>query len=244
MRIHVLLKSLAALGSLCVMLAGGPAHAALTTITTTGTIDGGIDHSGVFGTPGTLLGGLSYSQAITVDASLYAFQGTTCSPGYPCNYGNGSLTGTATTTVTVGSVSQTFTWDLSQYNYGQTLLANNRTTLGPSSYINVDRLSQSQEGYTSDGTYLLVSGYAYSFLNPFGISLSFDQSAFYTIQLGDVRYTSFYMSGPTGVAYFQDLAPDTISINASSNVPEPATLALLALALAGAGLTQRRKRAP
>ena len=237
MRLHPLLKSLAAITSLCVMLAGGQAHAALTTITTTGTIDAGYDTSGVFGSAGADLTGLSYSQAITVDATLYANQLGSGHCGFPCNIRRGTLTGTATNTVTVGSVTQMFTWDLSRYHYGQTYLANG---LSMSSYSE-DQIIQYQEGFTSNGSYLSALANVYSYTNAFGISLSFDQSAFYTLQPGDFEQTYFSLSG-TDSAYFQDYLPATISIN-GGNVPEPATLALFALALVGAGLTRRRKGA-
>ena len=243
MRTHSLLKSLASLTSLvslCVMLAGGQAHAALTTITTTGTIGSAYDGSGVFGTAGADLTGLSYSQAITLDATLHAnqFGSGACLPYYPCNFGQGGLTGTASVAVTVGSASQMFTWDLSQSNYGETFIVNSLSAPGSYVYL-MDELYQYQSGYTSSGSNLSASGYAYSYSNAFGLTLSFDQSAFYTLQAGDVGETYFQL----GASYFVDNSPATISINSSNNVPEPAMLVLFALALVGAGLSHRRKPA-
>ena len=145
---------------------------------------------------------------------------------------------TISRTSTVGSASQMFTWDLSQYNSGLTFIAN--ALSAPGSYVNpVEYLEQFQQGHTSSSSVLYASGYAYSNSNAFGLTLSFDQSAFYTLQAGDVGQTSFGFEN----SFFYDNSPATISINSSNNVPEPAMLVLFALALVGAGLSHRRKGA-
>lgn len=207
------------------------------TFTTTGTISTGYDTTGVFGAANTDLYGMSFSNSITLDPTAYA---NIVYNDADANSRTGTLTGSATTTVTVGNTTKTFIWDLSSfYNWGQSYLGAYNTNYGAGMIF--DEAYQNQSGYTADGSNLVSYGYLYSYVNAFGLSTSFNQNWARTVQAGDYGGSYFYIYGNSGYASFQG-TPSTISIN--SPVPEPEAYAML---LAGLGLlsftAKRRKQA-
>jgi len=156
--------------------------------TTSGTISSGYDSSGVFGTAGADLTGLSYTQAITVDPAQYAIQVSTGTG----QSGSDTLpiSGTATDTVTVNGVTQSYIFDLTQTNFGQSILTNYLTQAS----IAYDQAYQYQRGATANGQYIWASGDLSSNINAFNLSLSYTQSWSYSVQTGDSASAYFQIS--------------------------------------------------
>jgi hypothetical protein len=198
--------------------------------TTNGIITSGFDATGVFGTANVDLTGLSYTQSFTLDPAQYAVQIT-----YSLQHrGEGALVaGTATETVTVNGLTQSYLLDLTQSNSGEVGFLNQLTQgLG-----GADQAYYNQVGVTTDGQSLMSYTSVYSYANPLNIGLSYTQIWSYSPQSGDVYDAVFRISGPEGTTQFWG-APSFISINAvpeptSNAVPEPTGLMLFALGLIG-----------
>ena len=195
------------------------------TFYSSGTIDFGYDWGGVFGNPSSSLIGQTYSQLYTLDPSLFASQNFTSDS----SQGSGSLTGSATDTVTVGGVSKTFTFDLNTYD-GSLDVVNTLTQFG----YGYDEAYLYNQGNLTDGSSIVAQSYAYSYANPFNIGPNFFQNWSYTLQPGDYNYLTewFGLNTALGGVQFQG-APNFMSISYTSTVPEPPTYAML---LAGLGL--------
>ena len=212
----------------------GQAHA--WTFTTSGLITSGFDNTGIFGIANEDLTGLAYTQTLTIDPNQYEYQYTN-----PYNhYGNGSLVaGTATETVTVNGLKQSYLLDLTQTNYGQAVLYNALTQGLVFGVVGRDSASQEQGGYTRDGQHFFSLAYVDSYANPFNIGLGYTQIWSYSPQVGDTAYAFFQKNGPDGLTQFVS-SPSFISINAATAVPEPTGLLLLALGLIGLAIIHRK----
>lgn len=199
--------------------------------TTNGIITSGFDATGVFGTANVDLTGLSYTQSFTLDPAQYAEQITNSVQ----HYGQGRLVaGTATETVTVNGLTQSYLLDLTQSNSGEVEFQNQLTQglVG-----GADQAYYNQVGVTTDGQSFFGYMSVYSYANPLNIGLSYTQIWSYSPQAGDFYDTFFETSGPDGITQFWG-APSFISINAvpeptSNAVPEPTGLMLFALGLIG-----------
>ena len=179
---HVLKCTTAAV-ALALSAMAGQANA--WTFTTIGTIGNGTDYQGVFGASGSDLSGLSYKDVITLDPALYQTQ---VSDSYSHN-GYGSLTGTATDTLTINGVTQVFTWDLFQNNYGQSYLRNLVTQgdLG-----NYDQAYQNQYGSNVNGVFDYNYSYVFTYSNSMHLGLGYNQNWSYHVQPSDQGYTYIY----------------------------------------------------
>jgi hypothetical protein len=157
----------------------------------------------------------------------------------------GALTGgTASLTVTVNGISQTYAFDLSQYNYGA-FEAINYLTQGAGTGFDYDQVYQYQGLYTADGTIVYGDATIYSNTNPLNLlSLNYDQVWSYNAQPGDSGYADFVLQDTAGVTTSFSGFPTFISITGTSNVPEPATLALVGLGFLGLAAVRRIKQDP
>jgi hypothetical protein len=232
------LKSIVSCATFILLNIGALSNASATTwsFSSSGTIDSGIDVTGIFGNSGTDLANLYYSQRITLDPSLYdAYQ---YSDIYGSNgYGSLPSTALATDTVTVNGISVTFTWDTSNFNYGQSSVYSYLTQ----GIQDVDYAYQYQYGYQASGSYVESNSFVYSYANAFNIGPGFDQFWAYYVQPNDNAHSSFFVSGNNEYAYF-NATPTKFSIS----VPEPQTYTLLlaGLAMMYLALYLRKKLAP
>lgn len=217
------------------------ANAAPWTFFSSGTIYEGYDTTGVFGNISADLTGQTYSQLITLDPTTYSVQ---YNDGFTQS-GYGSLTGTVTTTITVNSVSQTFTWDLSDpSSYGNAYLHNPLTQ----SLSGFDEAAQYQAGLLTDGRTLNSQSGVASYANSLNLGLNYDQVWSYNTQSNDIGGWSFFdlYSDPTQLyqtTYFRGNASFT-SINApiTAAVPEPETYAMTLAGLGLVGFMARRRK--
>lgn len=228
-------------------LVGSPALA--TTITVTGTIGFGYDDgTGTFGGGGpgsdVSLTGDTFTLTTTFNPAAY--------PSQNVNSDSSDLTGanSFTETLTIGGTTHTYAFPVSPW--GESYLNNNLTQHGPGGGA-YDEVYQYQNGYDSQGDYEWSEEWAYSYVNAFNLGLSMDQNFKYNPGSNDYAYTAFdFVSSPGseggGIIFFDAFMKPTSDSGAVSSysmnaVPEPGTLGLMSLALAGIGLAWRRGKA-
>lgn len=232
------LKSIFAVAVVAVGAFAAAAQAAPTwTVTTQGTISSGFDTSGVFGSVGQNLAGLSYTQ--TVNASVDPSQYTSYFSGTGFAQMLGSNAPGFTDTVTVNG--RTVSFSITQSSYAEQFIADGAWTNQPPGF---DEIYTFQSGY--DSALNLITAYNYAYTNlpasAFVPTLDFGQTIVASAGFGLVLDSTFSIEG-TNLAYFRG-APNSIIVNgntAPADVPEPASIALLGLGCVGMGLLRRRK---
>jgi hypothetical protein len=233
MKIRKFLKSVAFATSFSLSLFYGNAQATVWTFTTQGTIDFGVDNNYFFGTS-TSLAGLSYTDVITIDPTLYSFQFSDSTT----HYGRDIQSGTATDMLTVNGVTKTFTWDLTVLDTGLSYLSNNVTQGVPG----IDEAQQFQQGKNIHGRYLNNNSFVSSSVNALNLGLNYDQNWSYNVQTGDFAQTVIYSINPNNIEdFFMSGTPTFASINSVPAVPEPENYAMLMAGLSLMGVVARRR---
>jgi hypothetical protein len=210
--------------SAAVVLACGHANAVPITYTTSGIILSGIDSRGTFsqGVASRDLSGLTFSQSVTFDPTLVTNE--TSEVDYTSIYGR-LYSSTATTTVTIDNVSNSFSWDASKFILAQVALMN-WLTQGGSPF---DGVVFRTFGLTDNDTNVDVGSNVYSRVNAFQLGLNLEQNWSYVVKPDDfVQDAAFSVWGTDAEANYLG-RPDTISMQIATTVPEPSSVILIAL---------------
>jgi hypothetical protein len=205
----------------------------LWTVTIQGQIDYGFDTSGVFGTAGQDLTGLSFTQSITAstDPAQWSYS---YNDGYfqdLYGYGPGF-----TDTITVNGHSATFRTTSS---YGEQFIFNDVSQGSSNGYP--DYIYTYQQGSTDAGDQLSATQEVYSYSTAFVPTLDFGQTISQNVSDPSFgKYSSFSISG-NQTAYFEASTVDSITVN-GSDVPEPGTYCMLLTGLGLMGFMVRRRK--
>lgn len=228
------LKTLLTIGLLAAITFAGDACAGPTwTITTTGIVTEGVDVSGVFGVAGRDLLGLSFTQTITasIDPSQYAM--TYDSGDSHFLYGNGP---SGQTTTTVDGVTVNFVTAPGQFQE-QLIFHDYYVPIG-----NLDRISSHITGETTTaGVEIDAENLAYSYGVPFLADTSFNVAT--TLVDPEIfKSASLVISGSQTAQVYATASRVDVSYDAGTNVPEPASIALLFAGLSSLALVHLRRR--
>ena len=213
------------------------AMAAPWTFTQSGTIRMGIDETGRFFEPNTVLDGKTFSISYLLDPELYPSRWQAQDPHINARYG--AYAGDLKITVAIDEVSHSYLLDPTRYSFGGSELYNHVT----SGALGADQAKQVHTGFTADGVYVDASTYVYSRSNVFNIGLNFDQNWTYVVRPGDFSSTGITIGNRAGYTqFFGNFAGLTFKINASepAQVPEPTPLSMIAFGLLGLLAMRRR----
>lgn len=217
-------------------------HATSITYSTKGTITAGTDYLGSFsnGAVNHDLSGLPFAQSVTFDPTL-----VTPDVAAPSDFTfvNGHLySGTATSTITIGSVSHSYTWDASKFLVAQVALMN-WLTQGDSSRF--DGVVFRTFGLTENYTNVDIGSNVFSRVNPLQLGLNLDQNWSYKVHPEDmVQDAAVAIYGPNGENELQYFGtPQDISMQVASSVPEPSSVVMLSLGLAALLVARRKAQA-
>jgi len=218
------------------------AHATPVTYSTSGTITSGTDYLGSFsnGALNRDLSGLSFTQSVTFDPTLVT-PDVAAPPDY--TFVDGHLhSGVATSTITIGGVSHSFTWDASKFLFAQVALMN-WLTQGDTSRF--DGVVFRTFGLTENYTNVDIGSNVYSRTHPLQLGLNLDQNWSYNVHSDDMVHDAWVaIYGPNGENALQYAGtPETISMQVVSSVPEPSELLLLSLGLAVLLAVRRKAQA-
>ena len=225
------IKSLAVASVLALSTFANSAHAtALSwTVTMQGIINNGSDTSGVFGTAGQDLSGLSFTQSITAITDTYQWRSRDGGGTYTNMYYQGPA---FSDTVTVNGKSVTFNIEINTSGSQSIADSLSKGVPGDRDYIN-----NTESGDTGNGASLFAYNYVLSYASSFVPSIDFGQTLSQDISAASFTKGSYFSISGNQSASFSG-TPDFLALNAST-VPEPATFMLLGLGALGL-LSHRR----
>lgn len=218
------------------------AHAVPVTYSTSGTITSGTDYLGNFsnGIMNRNLSGLSFTQSVTFDPTLVTPE-VAAPPDYTEVFGH-LYSGIAIATITIGSVSHSYTYDASKFLLTQVALIN-WLTQGDTSRF--DGAVFKTYGLTENYTSVEIGSNVFSRTNPLQLGLNLDQNWSYSVHPDDMTQDAWVaIYGPIGENELQYAGtPLTISMQVATSVPEPSEGLLLSSGLAALLVMRRKTRA-
>jgi hypothetical protein len=224
----ILACAIVAAGSLA-----GVAHATPTwTLTTTGTIGSGTDTSGVFGTANADLTGLNYTKTTTVSVDPAQYPNEQIGSDSHNLNGNGGVPA-FTTTVTVNGTTVSF--NVTNPSYQEHALTNGYSATTNSN----DDIYSDAEGSDFSGNNIYTFSELYSDSVDFLPSFDFRQDLTVPVTDGITYFDYFELSGTGAVNFFGDVSTLTLA-GGETDVPEPVSIALFGLGLAGMAVLRRR----
>lgn len=224
---------LSAAAGIAVIVCASSVSAAIVDVKYTGSVVGGTDFGGIFGTPGADLSGAVFAADFVFDTT----KGITSSPIYP-NY-NRTYGGPVYSS---WAASPALQWSVTingktsaemDGGYGGQIM-------GASSYP-YEQNQQYQEAYSSNGSFLYL-GMANAFAMTAGdIPATIDDPFTFNLGPNDFGYGLMSITDSTGATAEAGFLPTTLTYTVDS-VPELSTWMMLVLGFAGLGVAGYRSR--
>ncbi len=225
------IRRLIAIAALCACSLSAQAW----TVSAQGVIESGVDDSGIFGTAGQNLRGLTFTQSISADSEPANWSGHGALDYLSSMWGSGPG---FSDTITINGVSVTFK-ALSTAS-GSQVICDHLSTYGPGR-SSFDEIASTQTGYTAAGDRLLADVGATNYVTAFVPGLDTAQTISRDTKLGAYLISSRFSIAGSQNAHFESTWVDHLDVNVSA-VPEPETWSMLLAGLTLVAVTKRRKR--
>lgn len=215
------------------------------TVSEHGKIVYGTDYEGLFGNAGASIVGLEYTQTITASVDSADYLTNWAAPDYLFRVQpNGSISFTVTTTINGSTVTLNPT---SAFD-GDQVISDAVST--KSNNYDYDLVETINKGYGLNGVVVTAGNQIisdkYNGSTGFVPAADFNRSFTGGVDFKNISGTSWlYVNDANNVSLFSAIGyADSFAVNAgdaSANVPEPASIALLGLGFAGMSVLRRRK---
>lgn len=209
-----------------------PAQATIVTTTSTGVISSGQDDLSLFGAAGGDLTGLRFQMRISVDIDTNR-RDTNPGSAYDDSFGSAPIAFSAT----IGNVTYTNTFNGWNDQYVSNGLSQQNGNYPFDEIYGYGNGGNDDPTVSFNATHYIRSNSAALE----GLTMNLLDDLTYHFATGDTGYARFTYSNSLGTTTFS-ATPDFISLNDGASVPEPATLGIFGLGLAGLAAS-RRKRA-